>query len=190
MNTAIDTRKGLVKGSLGDVAQANKQSLAQTFVNAEVVVLVDTSGSMTTLDSRGGRSRHDVACEELARLQGQLPGKIGVISFADNAMFCPNGQPYNMSGSTNMAAALKFAKVADVPGIRFILISDGEPNEPGKTLEIAHTYRAKIDTIFVGPEGGAGQDFLRQLAAASGGSAVLSNRAANLLPVTLKLLAA
>jgi len=95
MTTALDARKGIVKGSLTDIAAQHGHSLAQTFVNAEVVILIDTSGSMDTHDSRGGRKRYDVACEELAALQGNLPGKIAVLSFSDQTMFCPDGKPFN-----------------------------------------------------------------------------------------------
>ena len=191
MNTALDARKGIVKGSLTDLARQHGQSLAQTFVNAEVVVIVDTSGSMGTHDSRGGRQRYDVACEELATLQGSLPGKIAVLSFSNNTMFCPDGKPYNQGGSTDLAGALKFARVADVPGMRFIVISDGEPNDARAALAEAQRYQNRIDVIYVGPEQmPAGREFLAKLAAASGGQVVTADRAQNLLAATQKLLEA
>jgi Mg-chelatase subunit ChlD len=190
MTTALDTRKAVVKGSLADVAQSSRQSLAQTFVNAEVVILVDTSGSMNTADSRGGRKRYDVAVEELTALQAQLPGKVAVLSFSGQVMFCPSGTPYFFGATTDMAEALRFARVADVPGIRVILISDGEPDSPTATLAEAKKFKAKIDTIFVGPETGTGRDFLARLAAASGGQTVTAERAIGLLGATQKLLAA
>jgi len=189
MTTALDARKGIVKGSLTDIAAQHGHSLAQTFVNAEVVILIDTSGSMGTYDSRGGRTRYDVACEELTALQGNLPGKIAVLSFSDQTMFCPDGKPFNQNGSTDLAGALKFARVADVPGIRFIVISDGEPNEANAALREAVQYRNRIDVIYVGPEAlPAGREFLTKLAAASGGQVVTADRAQNLLAVTAKLL--
>lgn len=180
----------LVKGSLGAIAQQTGQSLAQTFISCDVVVIVDTSGSMGSLDAPGGRSRYDQACIELANLQETMPGKIGVISFADKVMFCPNGQPFNFRGMTDLEAALQFAKVADVPGgMRFIVISDGEPNDPGAALKVAKTYANKIDTIYVGPQYGEGLDFLRRLAAASGGSHVTAAQAAQLSNSVQRLLA-
>lgn len=191
MNTALDARKGIVKGSLTDIAASNGHSLAQTFVNAEVVVLVDTSGSMGTHDSRGGRKRYDVACEELAALQGNLPGKIAVLSFSQATMFCPDGKPFNQGGGTDLAGALKFARVADVPGMRFIVISDGQPDSPSAALAEAKRYQNRIDVIYVGPESNPhGRDFLAQLAAASGGQVVTADRAQNLLAATQKLLEA
>lgn len=181
----------LVKGSLGAIAKQSGRSLAQTFISCDVVVIVDTSGSMGTHDSRGGNSRYDQACYELATLQGDLPGKIGVISFADKVVFCPNGTPLNLGGMTDLAAALRFAKVADVPGgMRFIVISDGEPSNEAEALKIAKTYSNRIDTIYCGPENGEGLAFLKRLAAASGGSHVTAAQAKQLSDSVQKLLAA
>src|SRR3990172_366576 len=162
----------LVKGSLSAVAQQNNQSIAETFINADVIIVVDTSGSMCACDSRGDRSRYDVACEELKNLQASLPGKLALLSFSDDVIFCPSGVPFNYGGGTDLAKALKFAKVADVSGIRFIVISDGQPDSEEEALKVSKTFKAKIDTVYVGPEGGSGQDFLKRLAKASGGQGV------------------
>ena len=190
MSHAIDTRRAIVTGSIADVAQRSRQSLAQTFVGAECVILVDTSGSMGSADSRGGRTRYDVACEELAALQGAMPGKIAVLSFASNAMFCPDGTPFNQQGGTDLAGALQFARMADVPGIRFIVISDGEPDDAAAALAEAGRYKSRIDVIFVGPETSpAGRNFLGQLARASGGQQVTADRAVALADSAKRLLA-
>lgn len=184
----MDTK--IVKGSLTDLAAKNNQSLAQTFLSCEVVVICDTSGSMSSRDASEGRSRYDQACWELATLQGDLPGKIGVISFSDLTEFCPNGTPRYLGGGTDLEKALKFAKVADVPGMRFIVISDGAPGDPNGALKVAKTYRNRIDTIYCGPENGHGRDFLERLAAASGGSHVTAAQAKSLSTSVQKLLAA
>lgn len=179
----------LVKGSLGAVAKDTGHSLAHTFVNADVVVLVDTSGSMGTPDSRAGQTRYDVACEELATLQDNLPGKIAVISFSDRTMFCPDGIPFNLRGGTDLAGALRFARVADVPGMRFIILSDGEPDEPQAALREAAKYRAQIDVIYVGSETSPlGRDYLTQLARLSGGTTVTAETAKQLASTVQLLL--
>ena len=183
--------QALVRGSLADIARQSGQSLATTFISCDVVVICDTSGSMGARDSRGGNSRYDQACYELATLQGSLPGKIGVITFSDAVMFCPNGTPLFLGGGTDLAAALKFAKVADVPGgMRFIVISDGQPDDPSGALSIARKYHNRIDTIYCGPENGHGREFLDQLARASGGSHVTAEKARELATSVQKLLAA
>ncbi len=182
MNTAI------VPGSLGAIAKQENKSIAETFVNANLIVIVDTSGSMSTRDSRGRNSRYEVACEELANLQTNYPGKIAVIAFSDDVLFCPNGIPAYLGRSTNMAKALQFAKIADVQGMQFILISDGEPDNEQDTLAVAKTYKNKISTIYVGPEEHpAGREFLQRLAAATGGQTVTADRA-NLLAETISTL--
>lgn len=164
----------IVAGSIGAVAQQSGKSIAESFVNADVVIVVDTSGSMEACDSRGGKSRYDVACEELKSLQASLPGKLALLSFSDDVQFCPNGIPWQYGGGTDLAKALKFSKMADVTGMRFIVISDGEPSSESEALNVAKTYKNKIDTIYVGPENGDGQEFLRKLAKASGGQGVTS----------------
>ena len=171
----------IIPGSLSAIAKQENKSIAETFVNADCIVIVDTSGSMENHDSRGGKSRYEVACEELAELQNSYPGKIAVLSFSGETIFCPNGVPINLTGSTDMAKALQFAKIADVPGMQFILISDGEPNSETDTLKIAKTYNNKISTIYVGPEDKpTGRDFLYRLAQETGGKGITADRAQEL----------
>lgn len=179
----------LATGSIYDVAKKNNQSIAETFIGCDVVILVDTSASMSNRDSRGGMSRYDVACEELTALQASLPGKIAVLSFSSTVEFCPSGVATFLNGGTNMTKALQFAKVADVPKMRFILISDGEPNIEERTLAVAKTYQNRIDTIYVGPEERpTGREFLNRLAAASGGQTITADRANELKSGIEKLL--
>lgn len=165
----------LISGSLSAVARAEGKPLAQTFIGADCVVLVDTSGSMGMRDAIGGATRYDVACQELASLQASLPGKVAVLSFSgqNQVMFCPDGRPHNFGGGTDLAGALRFAKVADVAGIRFVVISDGEPDNEAAALSTARGYVNRIDVIYVGSElSPRGRDFLAKLAAQSGGTTV------------------
>jgi hypothetical protein len=179
----------IVVGSLGAIAQEQGKSIAESFVNADAIIIVDTSSSMGQHDSRGGKSRYEVACEELKNLQASLPGKLALLSFSDDVIFCPNGIPFNFGSMTDLAKALKFAKIADLPsGMRFIVISDGEPNDEDEALTVARTYKNKIDTIFVGPEGSSGQEFLRRLAKASGGQNVTAEKVKELANNIQKLL--
>ena len=170
------TPTSVIPGSLMFVATQARQSIAESFVNADAVILVDTSGSMAACDSRGGQSRHDVACQELARLQRDMPGKLAVISFADLAEFCPSGVPAPPQGSTNLAGTLTFAKCADIEGMRFYVISDGMPDSTSEALRVAATYHVPISTIYVGPESDTmGRAFLSQLANASHGQSVTAD---------------
>lgn len=171
----------LVPGSLGVVAQQQNRSLAETFVNANLIVICDTSGSMDQRDGRNGKSRYETACEELAELQKCHPGKIAVIAFSEEVAFCPNGKPIYFGSNTDMKKALQFTKIADTSGMQFILISDGEPNNQEAALQVARTYRNKIQTIYVGPEDQpGGREFLQKLAEVTGGRATTSDRAKEL----------
>lgn len=182
MTTAI------VPGSIQAIATQAGKSLAQSFINVNLVVIVDTSGSMAAQDSRGGKSRYDAACGELAAIQAQRPGKIAVIAFSDDAVFCPSGVPIYLGGGTDMAKALQFAKIADTPGMQFILISDGEPDDENKTMAAAKTFKNRISTIYAGPEANPiGREFLQRLAAATGGQTATADRA-NLLKDAIQTL--
>ena len=129
---------------------------------------------MNASDCPGQRRRYDVACEQLIRLQKELPGKVGVISWSCTVSFCPGGVPTFLRGGTDLVGALKFIKPADGTTIKLILISDGEPDygSEQKALDIASQFKSKIETIYIGPEGGPGRDFLRRLAEATGGKSV------------------
>lgn len=165
--------RALVPGSLTALAQREGISLAESFLSAEAILIVDMSGSMGACDAPGGRSRYDAAEAELRRLQEQFPGKIAVVAFSDVAEFAPTGIPRRMGASTNLAGALRFVKPADGTGVRFIVISDGQPDSESDALDVARGFSSKIDCVYIGPEdGGAwgGRAFLERLANASGGT--------------------
>jgi hypothetical protein len=129
---------------------------------------------MSSHDAPGGKSREQVAEDDIIRLQATHKGKIALFCFADYAIFAPGGVPLNCGGSTNMAAALRYIQAADDCGSKIILISDGMPNDASETLRIAREFKNKIDTIFCGPETDTegGRAFLEKLARATGGQAV------------------
>jgi Mg-chelatase subunit ChlD len=188
MNRAI-TNQEPVTGSLASVAKANHQSLAETFLSADAVVLIDVSSSMSQRDA-GEQTRYERACSELAQLQNTLPGKIAVISFASEPMFCPSGIPQQPCGMTDLAKALRFTKVADVADMRFIVISDGDPDSEREALDVAAQYVGRIDVIYVGHEGGSGQKFLQRLAKSKGGQSITAESAKELSAAAQYLLQA
>ncbi len=179
-----------ITGSLLAEAQSTGASLAETFLSCDVLVLVDVSASMHAADAGRGRTRYAAACDELANLQAVHPGKIGVIAFSTLPTFCPGGVPPEPSGGTDLTEALDYARVADGCGMQFIVISDGEPNNEHTALAAAKRYTSRIDTVFVGPEGGDGQAFLRRLAAASGGQGVTAAQTAQLAQTIERLMLA
>lgn len=164
----------IVTGSVGDVARKTGRTLAEAFLYIDAIVVVDTSASMAQQDvpkSELKCSRYDEAVNQLRRLQAQMPGKIAVISFSSTPVYCPDGNAIFLSGSTDLAAALRLAGTADNCGLRFVVISDGEPDNEVDALAVARNLKTRIDTIYVGPPNGLGIEFLRKLAAVHSGQA-------------------
>lgn len=179
----------IVKGSISDVATQTKKSFAMTFMDVEIVVIVDTSGSMSERDFVGAKSRYEKACEELAKLQGNNPGKVLVISFSSDAEVCLNGIPTFLMGTTNLEHALKFARQYDLEGMTFFVISDGEPDSERAALEVAAQYKSVIHTIYVGAENNQrAREFLNKLANAKGGKSVEAKNALKLADTVQTLL--
>ena len=163
----------IIAGSLTAMARQGNVGLAEAFLSADTVILVDTSGSMNTIDDRADRrTRYERACAELARLQRGLAGRIAVISFSTTARFCPAGVPVYQGGGTNLAGALQFVHIADGVVDRFIVISDGCPDHAEKALQVAAQFTTPINTIFIGQPGDGGADFLRRLAGVRGGQSM------------------
>lgn len=169
-------KQEITKGSIADLMNNENVTLAESFMTCECIVLFDVSGSMDNMDGCG-ESRFERGKKELKSIQEEMPGKYAIIQFADRVDFMPGGVPMmHMSGcGTDLTAALKYAKIADeIPDMRFIVISDGEPNNESTALRVSAQYKNRIDTIFIGQESDwfSGKDFLQRLAETSGGSAV------------------
>lgn len=165
----------ITKGSISDLMQREDVSLAESFLTCDCVVLFDVSGSMEN-DDGTGKSRFVRGCEQLKELQASLPGRIAVVQFADRVDFMPGGVPaMGLSGfGTDLAAGLRFARMADVPDMAFVVISDGSPDSESMALAEARKFTNKIDTVYIGYEDSMGKTFLQELAKASGGQAIQS----------------
>lgn len=161
----------LVPGSLGAVAQRDGVSVAESFLSADVIVLIDASGSMRSQDGEGDQTRWARACDELKNLQASLPWRIAVVGFSGSPQFASGGIAIFQGGGTDLAAALKFVQPADGT-VKFVVISDGHPDDAEACLRLARTFESVIDTIFIGSEDGHGKGFLKKIAAASGGKSV------------------
>lgn len=167
----------IVKGSIIDITQSNSSSIAETFLSCDALVLLDMSGSMESRDTPSGESRRKVATDQLIKLQKENAGKLALICFADYVLFCPAGVPQDCGGSTRLERGLEYIKPADDCGMKIIIISDGSPNDPNKALDIARTFKNKVDTIYIGPETDyeGGRAFLEKLASVTGGQSLKSD---------------
>jgi len=167
----------IVKGSVLHVAKSSGQKLAEALSSAEIIVLFDSSMSMSARDRNVegyAKSRYERACDELVNVQSNAPGKVAIVSFSNSAEWCLGGIPKFLNESTDLAGAFRFVRGVDAPGRKFLVISDGEPNDKNAALEIASTFQGEINCIYVGPNGGSGQDFLNSLSGLHGGTFVVN----------------
>lgn len=167
----------IVTGSLSAISQSTGKSLAESFMNADCILLLDESGSMGSNDAKDNKSRRQVAREEVIRLQKDYPGKIALIVFSDRPVFCPSGIPQTLDGSTNLYDALNYIKPCDNTGMKLILISDGVPSRQEDCITLASTFISKIDVVFIGNETDyqGGRKFMERLASVTGGKSLKSD---------------
>lgn len=166
----------IAEGSLSDIVKRDDVSLAEAFAGAKRIILLDGSGSMEAVDaptSEGFVSRHEAAEDQVRRIQSEYPGQVALVCFSSSVEFCPDGVPRRENGSTEMAKALEFIKVADDSGIAIDLISDGQPTDSeDSVMHVASTFKTPINCIYIGPEGDYGHRFLMSLARTTGGHAI------------------
>lgn len=183
----------ITKGSIADIMKNENVSLAESFMSCDCIVIFDVSGSMTAEDGADGKTRFDRGVEQLREIQATMPGNFAIVQFADRVDFMPGGVPVMgiSGGLTNLTKALQFVEPADsIPDMRFIIISDGEPDNEVTAMNAAKRFRNRIDTIFIGREDETyGRTFLQNLAAASGGKS-MQTAAENIRQDIVYLLAA
>lgn len=174
--------KSIIQGSQQDLANQQGKPLAESFLSAEMLIILDNSGSMGMSDTPQRITRVELAQQHLTTLQGKHHGKVALICFADKVEYSPSGYIIPVGGSTDLTSALQFAKMADGIGLKILLISDGSPNNQDSALRVARTYESKIDVIYCGSETSThGHDFLQRLAAVTGGQFFKSENAGELL---------
>lgn len=162
------------RGSIEETRKQRGLSFAQAFLSVEAILAVDISGSMSAKDvpSEGGLcSRWEEANRQLNRLQQRFPGKLAVVAFSDAAEFRPDGTLPPIQSSTNLLGALQFISAAAGCGIKFIVVSDGEPASVSETLAYARSLKTRIDTVHIGSSV-RGKQFMEDLARCSMGQAI------------------
>lgn len=182
--------RSIVKGSLGAISKENNQSLAESFLSCDVLLICDMSTSMSDKDAPGGISRFEAAERDVIRLQEKYQGRVALVCFSSTVQFCPNGIPLGFGGGTDLIQALNFIKPADDCDIKLILISDGEPQDKDESLRLGATFKSKIDVVYVGPENDlyGGKEWLRKFANITGGEFVSSKEPGQLMVETERLM--
>lgn len=174
MNKLVPYKKGSLADAAGGV-NANPHKMAMALKNAELLVLVDCSGSMSTMDAgqNEDQQRHEAAQECLDILQEKFPGKIAVGAFnSESHGLVHTGILPPPAGGTPLHLALDFfyPKVIATK-MKFVLITDGEPDDENKCIQLARMHKYPIYCIYTGPISNQyrGRDFLERLAKESGG---------------------
>jgi hypothetical protein len=82
MNSLVPYKKGSLADAAGGV-NTNPHKMAMALRNAELLILVDCSGSMATADAgdHEDQPRHEAAQECLDILQERFPGKVAIGAF-------------------------------------------------------------------------------------------------------------
>lgn len=151
----------VAQGSVYDVAKRQGRSLPDVLAFADTIILFDRSGSMHGV--KMGQAR-----DALFELQRTHDGDILLIAFDSTPKVVYDGDPGEARGGTMIGAALSYAKELDIPGRRFILISDGCPQDEHQAISVAQTYTSPIHTIFIGDDFDTrGLAFMQRLAALS-----------------------
>ncbi|MDE2020444.1 MAG: VWA domain-containing protein, partial [Patescibacteria group bacterium] len=76
------TKYTSVRGSLQSQANKLQIGVAQAFLDCEKIVCLDVSPSMNEKDCPGLESRYRVATNQLAKLQSENPGKVGLVCWS------------------------------------------------------------------------------------------------------------
>ena len=173
MNKSIQN----IQGSQLDYAQKTGITLAESFLDLEMVILLDVSGSMETKDAPGGKTRSEAAQEALTTIQGNNPGKVGLVCFADYTSYCSDGRIADCGSGTMLEKGLRELRELDDLGIKLVVVCDGEPLDKQKALNEAKKFSSPLNAIFIGPEDDlyGGRAFLQRLVDLSGGQFIQSD---------------
>lgn len=149
------------------------------------VVLLDTSSSM---DEPAGptKTKIEMLREACANVLPQVAAS-RVYSFNSTVRDITGGFIPDPAGGTAMERALEAAEPHRPR--QTLVITDGLPNDPDKTLEVADRMTGSIDVIFCGPDTDTGAiQFCQKLARGTGGRFYHHNyRQAGAAPLALQM---
>jgi len=158
MNQKIQKRnQGVAEGSIFDVSNRSGQKIEEIMADADVVVMLDISSSMS-----GERYRR--ATNALETIQTRYRGRVLLVTFNNDAKLEYGGIPSSPSGGTSLTPALEIAQKFDGTEMKFIIISDGEPWDTREALEKSKEFTDPIDTVFIGNDGDRGEQFMKDIA--------------------------
>jgi uncharacterized protein YegL len=145
-----------------------EKQMSEALKNRDYYLVIDKSGSMTTQDCAGGKSRWDSLKETTQAVARKLneydPDGITVVPFATQHKWYANTTPDKVdqiftenepNGSTNLAGPLKAcfkdyldakgAGKAKANGAIVVVITDGSPNDEQEVVEAIVGHTKKLD---------------------------------------------
>lgn len=151
-----DLKTSLRAGSLADLVRVKQLE--------NVFLLLDCSGSMSS-GMPSGKRRIDGLRETVKSILTERSLRMVQFGCGYEPSFIE--QIPDPEGGTPLDKAIIFAKTNNAG--RAIVISDGQPDDQGRALEAARQFGGRIDVVFVGYPGEAGEFFLKRLAESTGG---------------------
>lgn len=172
MTDAIQKSETAVVGSVASQALVRGVDIATALMEAEIIALVDISGSMDAMVYPQKKTRWQIANNALISLQNKHRGKVAVVEFNHNVALKLNGVLGIPTGGTELAAALEFVSPIDGCGIDVYIISDGLPNSELMCFRVVKEQlsNTRIFTVYCGDEDEeSSKKFLNKLASLGGG---------------------
>jgi Mg-chelatase subunit ChlD len=145
-----------VKGSLTDLVRARKES--------NIMLLLDCSGSMGAR-MQNGKTRMQGLREAVRDIQAEKEMPMAQFGYGFEPSLITSIP--DASGGTPLHLGIDFCR--NQKSGRVIVISDGYPDNPNFALEAAQRFGGRIDVVFIGEPGEAGEAFLKRLAESTGG---------------------
>jgi len=168
-NDTNDTTLATTATAVDQLKASAGASSLQSLVRGRVkrsLLLVDCSGSMSSTTSKSER-KIDVLRKVVKDLRESHPVPVaafGVKNGVEVVDTVPEPQ-----GSTNMHEAIDFGNGQGATHL--IIVTDGQPDSESRTFQAAARFGKPIDVFYIGDGNDSGADFAKRLAAATGGTA-------------------
>lgn len=165
MNTTLTTTATAVDQLKASAGASSLQSLVRGRVKRSLL-LVDASGSMDSYTAKGQR-KIDVLRQVVKDLREAHPVPVAAFGIKGGVEVVDTvPEPH---GSTNMHTAIDFG--AGQGATHLIIVTDGQPDSESATFAAASRFGKPIDVFYIGDGNDGGADFAKRLAAATGGTA-------------------
>lgn len=148
-----------------DLSTAQHTSLASVVKETNRTLLSDVSGSMDERAAGAEERKIDALRKVVYRIRGEGIDFKQIVFGSEVAVREDIPEP---GGGTPLLEAMQLARCINTT--MMVVISDGIPDDPEACLSLAREMAVRIDTFYVGPRPHRGEEFMRLLSEASGGT--------------------